>query len=325
MLGNLPGFTNERLLVGLDTSDDAAVYRHSQSLATIHTVDFFTPVVDDPYIFGQIAACNALSDIYAMGGEPRFAAPVGAIPPELAGEVLDRILAGGRDMIRRSGAVPIPGTILYDAEPKFGLSVTGCVRPDSLWKNNGAEPGDILILTKPLGIGIVNTAVKADLAGAEACEAAVRAMTMLNRRAKEILERFTVHACTDVTGFGLLGHGLEMAVGSGVTLQFYGACLPVLPQAGELAMEGMIPAGAYRNRQYVEERLDAGDAEEYQLDLMYDPQTSGGLLASIPGSEREALERAFTEAEMPVPWAVVGDVIPAGEKALVVCAGHSFP
>ena len=211
VLCKLPQFHDEHLLVGTETSDDAAVYKISDELAMIQTLDFFTPVADDPYDFGQIAAANALSDVYAMGGEPKTALNIVAFPKEMDTEILGEILKGGADKVLEAGAVLAGGHTIQDDTPKYGLSVTGFVHPAKFWKNYGAQTGDKLILTKPLGTGIVNTAIKADLVSEEAREAALRSMKTLNKYAAEILKKYTIHACTDVTGFGLGGHGTEMA------------------------------------------------------------------------------------------------------------------
>ena len=282
----------------------------------IETVDFFTPIVDGPYLFGQIAAANALSDVYAMGGTPRLAMNLLCVPSCLSPETIRAILEGGHDKAVEAGCVIAGGHTIQDNEPKYGLCVTGFVHPQRILKNIGAQPGDVLVLTKPLGCGIVTTALKAGAASDEARDAAYRHMAELNARAgAAIRESAQVHACTDVTGFGLLGHSYEMAVGSAVTIRLHGGALPLLPQTRELAEMGIIPGGAYRNRDYVKPQLTVlPGAQRALLDLAADPQTSGGLLAALPLREAEALlERLHAFA----PWsAIVGEVLPRRSTAL---------
>ena len=305
-----------RLLVGYDSSDDACVYSISIDVAVIETVDFFTPIVDDPYLFGQIAAANALSDVYAMGGVPKLAMNLLCVPNCLPLDTVRAILEGGHDKAVEAGCVIAGGHTITDDEPKYGLCVTGFVHPQHILKNTGAQPGDVLVLTKPLGTGILTTAAKASLASEEACSAASRSMATLNAKAAQaIRESKNVHACTDVTGFGLLGHSYEMASGSQVTIRLHGAALPLLPQARELAEMGIIPAGAYRNRDYVKPQLTLSSAaERVFLDLAADPQTSGGLLVVLPREDAQALLQALQAF---APWsAIVGEVLPAGKTAL---------
>ena len=279
----MPNLRDENLLVGYDSSDDACVYRVSDELAVIQTVDFFTPIVDDPYTFGQIAAANALSDVYAMGGKPRLAMNLLCVPGCLPQETIRKILEGGHDKACEAGCVVAGGHTIQDEEPKYGLCVTGFVHPDRILKNVGARPGDVLVLTKALGTGVLTTGVKAGLVSGEDYAALVANMTTLNDRSGADIAEAGVHACTDVTGFGLLGHGLEMAKGSGVTIRLYTQALPLLPGARDLAEMGIIPAGAYRNRDYVQPWLEELDGVELALaDLCADPQTSGGLLAALP-------------------------------------------
>lgn len=283
MLRHLPGHDDPRLLVGLETCDDAAVYQLSEELALIMTVDFFTPVVDDPYLFGQIAAANALSDIYAMGGKPLLALNVVGFPTCLSPEIMAEILRGGADKVREAGAIIAGGHTVEDSEPKYGLAVTGLVHPQKVVTNAGASPGDVLVLTKPLGTGIITTAVKAGLAPPDAYGAAVKAMCSLNKEAAEAMQAAGVHACTDITGFGLLGHAAEMALASGVSLVFEYGRIPLLPRALELAATGLIPGGAYRNRDYLLPRVNlAASLTPAQQALLFDPQTSGGLLMAVP-------------------------------------------
>jgi selenide,water dikinase len=275
--------------VGTDTSDDAAVYQLDEQTAIIQTLDFFPPVVDDPYTFGQIAAANSLSDIYAMGGEPKLALNIVCFPGCLDPEILGEILSGGEAKIREAGALLAGGHSVQDEEPKYGLSVTGFVNPGKLWTNCGAKAGDAVILTKPLGSGILNTAVKGGIA-TEAETLQVNAvMAQLNKYAKEAAEEVTVHGCTDITGFGLAGHALELSQGSGVTLHLYSRKLPLLEGAVEYAKMGLVPEGAYRNRQYMEGKVSMEGVPEYLQDIFMDPQTSGGLLLCVPRKDESAL------------------------------------
>ena len=292
----LQGFrtrADENLLVGYDKSDDACVYRLSDSEALVQTVDFFPPVADEPYLFGQIAAANALSDIYAMGGEPRLALNLLCLPAGLPDEAAREILRGGYDKIYEAGAVIAGGHTIEGPEPLYGLCVTGFVNPKSLWLNSGARPGDALLLTKALGIGVATTAAKAGLAPPALLERAYRQMTTLNKAARDSLRAFPVHACTDITGFGLLGHGRELAEGSGCALRLQSAAIPVLEGAEELAAMGLLPAGTYRNREFAAARVRAGaDIPRERLDLLYDPQTSGGLLFALPADRADEALRA---------------------------------
>lgn len=276
-------------MVGTDTSDDAAVYQLDEHTAIIQTLDFFPPVVDDPYTFGQIAAANSLSDVYAMGGEPKLALNIVCFPGCLDPEILGDILAGGESKIREAGALLTGGHSVQDEEPKYGLSVTGFVDPHRLWTNCGAKAGDAVILTKPLGSGILNTAVKAGLASEEEILQVNAVMAQLNKYAKEAAEQFTVHGCTDITGFGLAGHALELAEGSGVTLRLDSGLLPLITGAVEYARLGLVPEGAYRNRQYTEGKVSMKGVPEQLIDIFMDPQTSGGLLLSVAREDETVL------------------------------------
>ena len=274
----------------------------------IQTVDFFTPVVDDPYTFGQIAAANALSDVYAMGGEPKIALNIVGFPNCLDPSVLGEILAGGADKVEEAGAVLVGGHSIQDDEPKYGLCVSGFVHPDKIYKNFGCKPGDVLILTKQIGSGIINTAVKAEMASDAAVKEVVTVMTSLNRKAKEVLDGFPVHACTDVTGFGLLGHCIEMAEASQVTFSLNVRDVAYFDDAVSYARMGLVPAGAYRNRGYAEGKVDDGGVEEHFTDLLYDPQTSGGLLFSIEPRYVEKVLDAFEKKRMDTKVSVIGTV-----------------
>lgn len=288
---------DENLLVGTETSDDAAVYKINEKEALVVTMDFFTPVVDDPYQYGQIAAANALSDVFAMGGEAKLAMNIACVPTGLHAAMVSDILKGMRDKVEEAGAFVVGGHTIEDQEPKFGLSVTGFVHPNQIWTNSGAQVGDVLFLTKPLGMGVLSTAIKADLITPEGMETAVSIMSELNLYAKRIAEKFTIHACTDVTGFGLAGHGLEMAEGSGLTLLLDGETLPFVAEAIEWAEMGILPAGMYSNRGHVGKKMVVeADLSEAQQDLIFDPQTSGGLLLAVAEDEAGELEAAFMEA-----------------------------
>ena len=267
--------------MGIDTADDAGVYRLNDETALIQTLDFFTPIVDDPYLFGQIAATNSLSDVYAMGGKPLTAMNIVTFPIcRLAPEVLLAILSGGQQKIAEAGAVMLGGHTIDDDEPKYGLSVTGVVHPDKVLTNAGAQPGDALILTKAIGTGVLYTALKAELFPAGVAAAAA-SMTQLNRYAAEVMERVPVHACTDITGFGLLGHAFELAAGSAVDLELDSRAVPLLPDAAEAAGMGLVPAGAYANRDYLNQVEFRPEVPVNLQDLLFDPQTSGGLLISL--------------------------------------------
>ena len=277
------------LLVGFDKSDDASVYKVSDDLALVQTVDFFPPIADDPYLFGQIAATNALSDVYAMGGEPKLCLNIMAVPESMPKEAVHQLLRGGYDKVYEAGALITGGHSILDDEPKYGLAVTGFVHPDRVLTNSGARPGDVLLLTKPLGIGVLTTAAKADMATPAAVALAQQLMTTLNRSARDAMVKYRVHACTDVTGFGLLGHACEMAQGSGVELELRVEDIDLIPEAVELARMGILPAGMYRNRTFAEGEVDAGDTELCRQDLLYDPQTAGGLLMAVDPEDADAL------------------------------------
>ena len=316
ILGSLPKFQDPNLLVGIETSDDGAIYKVNEETALIQTLDFFTPVVDDPYTFGQIAAANALSDIYAMGGEPKVALNIVAWPNCVNPAFLGKILEGGASKVLEAGAVLAGGHSIQDDEPKYGLSVTGFVHPDKVFKNCEARPGDVLILTKPLGTGIINTAVKADMAPEEAKEEVIRVMTALNRKAKQVAEHYKIHSCTDVTGFGLAGHAVEMAEGSKVTIEISVKDLPIQKEAPMLAQMGLVPEGAYRNRSYTENKVDYGETEEYIRDIFCDPQTSGGLLISVSPEDGECIMRDLEKARMETAYALIGRVVEKEEKSV---------
>ena len=294
LLGDLHVLRDPNLLVGFDKSDDASVYQITDDLALVQTVDFFPPIADDPYTFGAIAAANALSDVYAMGGEPKLALNIMAVPKDLPQETVHEILRGGYEKAYEAGVIITGGHSILDPEPKYGLAVTGFVHPQRVLTNSGAQPGDVLLLTKPLGIGVLTTANKAGLLEPETRAYANRLMTTLNKAARDAMVKYRVHACTDVTGFGLLGHGTEMAQGSDVELHIRVKGITVIPEALEYARMGVLPEGMYRNRSFAEPHVDPGDTELALQDLLYDPQTSGGLLMAVHPEDTEALLAELT-------------------------------
>lgn len=307
---------NENLIVGIETSDDAAVYKLNEDTAIIQTLDFFTPIVDDPYTFGQIAAANALSDIYAMGGKPIVALNIVCFPNCLPIEILGEILKGGADKVLEAGAVVVGGHSVEDNEPKYGLSVTGKVNPNKVLKNYGSQVGDVLILTKPLGTGIINTAIKGEIASKESYEKAVRVMTTLNKYAGEIISKYNVTACTDITGFGLMGHSYEMASASKVSFKIYKELISYIEEAKEYAQMGIVPEGAYRNRDYLNGKYELKNVPEWLEDIIFDPQTSGGLLLSISKDYSEKIIKELSNLEL--ESSIIGEVISLDEKIIIV-------
>lgn len=314
MLSTLPRVSHPDLIVGVETSDDAGVFRLREDLAIINTVDFFTPVVDDPYTYGLISAANSLSDIYAMGGEPKTALNVVCFPQSgVEKEVLVEILRGGADKAAEAGVVVVGGHSVADDEIKYGMAITGVIDPRRVIRNVGACVGDVLILTKPLGTGILTTALKRGQLSEEEYSAAVASMTMLNATAARIMQQHRVHACTDITGFSLMGHSCEMAMGSGVTFRLYAASLPVLPGASRLALEGYITGGCKRNRTYLADKVRVGASVPQALnEIAFDPQTSGGLLLAVAAQDAAALARELQEAGT-LAAALVGQVVPQGD------------
>ncbi len=305
--------TDPRLIVGFDKSDDASVYVIDDDTALIQTVDFFPPIVDDPYLFGQIAAANAISDIYAMGGEPKLALNLLCVTEQMEEAWIREILRGGYDKAYEAGVIISGGHTIRGGEPLYGLAVTGFAKPDKIRKNDAAMPGDALILTKPLGVGVLTTAAKADMADAAVMARVYRQMATLNRDACRAMQKYRVHGCTDVTGFGLMGHATEMAQGSGCTLHIGVGRVPFHPEALELADMGLVPAGAYRNREFAERSVSVrGDVSRAMQDILYDPQTSGGLLIAV--DERDATSLC---AEVPGA-AVIGHVTKREDSALVL-------
>ena len=304
------------LLVGLAVSDDAAVYKVTDELAVVQTLDFFPPVVDDPYDYGAVAAANAMSDVYAMGGEVVLALNISAFPPDLPLEITTEILRGGAEKVAEAGGVLAGGHTIDDEEPKYGLSVMGILHPDQVWTKAAARPGDALVLTKPLGVGIITTVLKAEMAAPEHVAAAVQSMKKLNRQAAQILKEFDVRAVTDVTGFALLGHAYEMAEKSDVRLRFELGKIPFLDGARDYADMWLFPGGTCNNERAYEHAVTfaPGIDEEIQQ-LLYTPETSGGLLVAVPADRLDALLVRFDEVDHPC-W-VVGNVV-EGEGVEVV-------
>ena len=307
---------DKNLIVGIDTSDDAAVYKLNDEMATIQTLDFFTPIVDDPYTFGQIAAANSLSDVYAMGGKPIVALNIACFPNCLNMNILGEILRGGADKVLEAGAVIVGGHTVQDDEPKYGLSVTGIVHPDKVLKNYGSETGDILILTKPIGLGIINTAIKAKIASKEAYEKAVKVMAYLNKYAGEIITDYNITSCTDITGFSLIGHAYEMAEPSKKTFRIFKDAIPFIKEAKEYASMGLIPAGCYENKRYLEGKYLLNNVESWMEDILFDPQTSGGLLISC--KEKDYIDILTRLEKLEVESAVIGRVEDFNDAYIVV-------
>lgn len=309
--------TDPRLIVGFDKSDDASVFVINDETALIQTVDFFPPIVDDPYLFGQIAAANAISDIYAMGGEPHLALNLLCVTEQMEEEWIREILRGGYDKAYEAGVIISGGHTIHGSEPLYGLAVTGFAKPEQIRKNDAAKPGDMLILTKPLGIGILTTAAKAGFADPALTDRITRQMATLNKAACEAMQGFRVHGCTDVTGFGLMGHSCEMAQGSGCTLHLQTGRIPFHPEALEMADMGLVPAGAYRNRDFAESAAEVrGNVSRAMQDILYDPQTSGGLLIAVDGRDAEPLLR---DLQSVIPdAAIIGYAAEKEEKAIIV-------
>ncbi len=301
---------NPRVLVGLDTSDDAGVYQLNDEVALVQTVDFFTPIVDDPFTFGQIAVANALSDVYAMGGTPLTGMNLVAFPIKtLSPSVLKEILLGGLSKMEEAGVALVGGHSIDDPEIKYGLAVTGVVHPNKILTNAKAKTGDKLVLTKPLGTGIIATALKASLASEEAIRKSVESMGTLNRTASEWMKKFGAHACTDITGFGFIGHALEMATASQVGMVVESKAVPIFPEAMEYAKLGLIPGGTYSNRDFFSCRAEIHSSVLPLLaDTLYDPQTSGGLLISLPSGEAEELVATLKKEKNIDSW-IVGEVV----------------
>jgi selenide, water dikinase len=306
------------LLVGHETSDDAGVYQLTEDIALIQTLDYFTPIVDDPYMFGQIAAANALSDVYAMGGDPKTVLNIVGYPiKKLGSEILAQILNGAAAKVKEAGAVTVGGHSIDDQEPKFGLSVTGIVHPLKIWKNVGAVPGDVLVLTKPIGVGILTTGIKRGAVTQAQEEMVTATMASLNKTAAELLKPYHPHAVTDVTGFGLLGHGSEMARGSEVSLEIFHDKVPVLEGTYELAQKGVVPGGSKANLKWLQEDIDFGELSGEEQLVLCDAITSGGLLVSLPETDASQYVNDLHQQGL-IQAAIVGRVIEKSEKLIIV-------
>ena len=311
--------TDSNVIVGLETADDAGVYKVSDDLAIIQTVDFFTPVVDDPYEFGQISAANALSDVYAMGGVPKTAMNLVAFPlKDMDMSVLRQIIQGGLDKMREAGVVLVGGHSVEDKELKYGLSVMGFIHPDRVLTKKNLQVGDRLILTKALGTGIINTAIKGGLASKEITDTVTRLMATLNKDAAKIMGYYPVHACTDITGFGFLGHLAEMVVDSGTGIRIQSNSVPILPQTLDYAGMGLVPAGAYKNREFFERHVDVATGVDPLIqDILFDPQTSGGLLICVEGGRSDDLLQALKQKGVQ-DAAIVGQIMPEPKERIIV-------
>ncbi len=317
VLSHLPKSHDERLIAGLETSDDSGVYQVSDTLALVQTVDIFPPVVDDPYWYGAIAAANAMSDVYAMGGRPLTALNLVGWPEDLDQSIMVEVLRGGSDKLAEAGATLVGGHSWYDAEPKYGLSITGVIEPSKVVTNAAAQPGDALLLTKPLGLGIITTGAKAEQAGEGAIEEAIAVMAGLNRGAAEAMQEVGVHAATDVTGFGLLGHLREMMAGSHTAAEIDLQSVPILPEARRLVSQGVVPGGTRRNLDHLRQFVDFGQlAEETRL-LLADAQTSGGLLIAVQAGKVDRLIQLLQQKATPVA-VQIGRVLEEPAGSIVV-------
>jgi selenide, water dikinase len=306
------------LLVGHETSDDAGVYKLTDDIALIQTIDYFTPIVDDPYMFGQIAAANALSDVYAMGGEPKTVLNIVGYPVKKLGpDLLAEILRGASDKVKEAGAVTVGGHSVDDQEPKFGLSVTGLAHPESIWKNVGAKPGDVLVISKPIGVGIITTGIKRGVVTAEQEQSVTETMALLNKSAAEALKSFTPHAVTDVTGFGLLGHGSEIARGSKVSFEIELSRVPVLEGTYELAAKGVVPGGSKSNHKWLVDDVEYADISPEEQLVLCDAITSGGLLVSLPENKAIQYVKALQDKGLNQA-AIIGKVTEKQDKLIYV-------
>jgi selenide, water dikinase len=301
--------SHPNLLVGMERVEDAGVYKISDEIAIVQTVDFFTPIVDDPYTFGQIAAANALSDVYAIGGKPITAMNVVCFPVQSMDiSVLREVLLGGIEKIREADAVLLGGHSVDDAEIKYGLSVTGTINPVKIMRKENSKAGDRLVLTKPIGTGIISTAIKGEMASENASKAIIESMAALNRKASEVMLEVGVNACTDITGFGLLGHASEMIENTDKGIEIYAGSVPIFKETYELAEMGMIPAGLYRNREHRKSFIDFEEnIDEITMDILFDPQTSGGLLISVPEKRCDILIRKMHDSGVAAA-AIIGEV-----------------
>lgn len=315
MLDGFKTHHDPRLIVGYDKSDDASVFVLDEHTALVQTTDFFPPIVDDPFLYGQIAAANALSDVYAMGGEPKLALNILCVAKGMDKHTVQEILRGGYDKAYEAGAIITGGHTIEGAEPIYGLAVSGFVHPKKVLTNSGAMPGDVLILTKPLGVGILTTAAKADLVEADVLSRIYKQMATLNKAARDVMVQYDVHSCTDVTGFALLGHCYEMAQGSDCSIHLRAQDIPYHPEAYEMAEMGFIPAGAYRNRAFAEQGVRvSGSVSRAMQDICYDPQTSGGLLMAVSKTDAQ---RCLKQLKESIPnAAIIGCVADKQEAAI---------
>lgn len=316
ILSNLPSVEDKNLIVGFEKSDDAAVYKVTDDIAMIQTLDFFTPMVKDPYIFGQIAAANSLSDVYAMGGIPKTAMNIVCFPQKMDIQILGEILKGGAEKVVEAGAVLSGGHSIHDPEIKYGLSVTGFAHPDKILKNHGCNDGDILVITKKLGTGIVSTASKVDAASVEAIDESIKYMTMLNKYAAEVIIKYPISACTDITGFGFLGHAYEMAKGSEKTLIFEKDFIPYIVDSDKYAKDFFITTGGQQNRNFVGNDIKFEKTPLWLQEILFDPQTSGGLLFSVNQKYIKDIMNEFTKKN--IPAFIIGSVESKKDKYLIV-------
>ena len=317
VLNNLPKIPNDKLIVGFDTSDDACVYKINESTAIIQTLDFFPPMVDDPYTFGQIAAANALSDVYAMGGNPTLAMNLLCFPSCLDPNIMHEILGGGYNKVIEAGATIAGGHTIADSTPKYGLSVTGFAHPDNILTNSNAKLGDVLVITKPIGIGIMNTACKAGLLSQNKIKEVSNIMTTLNKNAKEMIDGLTVNSCTDITGFSLIGHSYEMANGSNKTLEIFSNDIPIISETLNYAQMGILPEGMYNNLDYLKDKfIKSNNIKQELIDVLLDPQTSGGLLLSMP--EKDAKEYLSRMEQFTPHCKIIGHVIEKQSHSIII-------
>ena len=319
VLGKLARQHDPNVLVGFDTADDAGVYQLTPEQALVQTVDFFTPIVDDPYTFGQIAATNSLSDVYAMGGKPLTALAMVCFPEKGDFDVLERILAGGLSKMIEAGCTVVGGHSIRDPEIKFGYSVTGTVHPKHVLANVGAKPGDKLIFTKAIGTGVISTAIKKGQARQEWIDAATASMTTLNKKSADVViaASYAIHAMTDITGFGLIGHAREMALGSNVSLRLFASQVPLLEGALDCVRAGFVPGGLKANREFAECLVSYEDQVPEEIrTLLYDPQTAGGLLIAVAANDCDSLLRALQQAQ--VPAALIGEVLEARKPTIEI-------
>ncbi len=316
LLKNLPSVEDKNLIVGFEKSDDAAIYQLTDDIALIQTLDFFTPMIDNPYLFGQIAAANSLSDVYAMGGEPKTAMNIVCFPEKENLEILGEILRGGAEKIMESGAVLSGGHSIHDPAIKYGLSVTGIVNPKKIFKNYGSQAGDILIITKPLGTGIISTASKVETIAEDVKNEWIKLMTTLNKYSAEIIKEYPVSACTDITGFGFLGHAYEMASASEKTFVLEQELIPYINASKEFAKEFYITSMGQKNRNYLTDKIDISSVPFCLQEIMFDPQTSGGLLFSIPGKYSSEVMKKLNDLD--IKSSIIGTVEEFNKKSIIV-------